>query len=85
MLIEEGKKAAVEGRLAAALRKYETAMVTLPEVRRFFIDVLPRVMPLYSAQVGMVVSRTGSVFGKAPKRQLHRTAIAVSGNAYTGN
>lgn len=34
VLIEEGKKAAAEGRLAAALRKYETAMVTLPEVRR---------------------------------------------------
>lgn len=33
VLIEEGKKAAAEGRLAAALRKYETAMVTLPEVR----------------------------------------------------
>ena len=32
VLIEEGKKAAAEGRLAAALRKYETAMVTLPEV-----------------------------------------------------
>eukprot|EP00904_Undaria_pinnatifida_P007154 jgi/Undpi1/3569/HiC_scaffold_16.g06941.m1 len=31
VLIEEGKKAAAEGRLAAALRKYETAMVTLPE------------------------------------------------------
>lgn len=32
VLVEEAKKAAVEGRLAAALRKYETAMVTLPEV-----------------------------------------------------
>ncbi|CAM9948336.1 unnamed protein product [Scytosiphon promiscuus] len=31
VLIEEGKKAAAEGRLSAALRKYETAMVTLPE------------------------------------------------------
>eukprot|EP00903_Cladosiphon_okamuranus_P006641 g6485.t1 len=31
VLIEEGKKAAAEGRLAAALRKYETAMVTLPQ------------------------------------------------------
>ncbi|CAN0418441.1 unnamed protein product [Pylaiella littoralis] len=31
VLIEEGKKAAEEGRLVAALRKFETAMVTLPE------------------------------------------------------
>lgn len=32
ILIEEGKNAVSEGRIAAALRKYETAMVTLPEV-----------------------------------------------------
>lgn len=32
-MIEEAKRAAAEGRLAAALRKYETAMVTIPEVR----------------------------------------------------
>lgn len=34
VLITEGKEAASEGRLAAALRNYETAMVTLPEVRK---------------------------------------------------
>lgn len=28
----EGKQAVEQGRLAAALRKYKTAMVTLPEV-----------------------------------------------------
>ena len=37
---------------------------------------------LYSAQVGMVVSR--SFDGRAPKKQLHSTPIAVSGSGYTG-
>ena len=38
---------------------------------------------LYSAQVEIIVSR--GVYGKAPKRQLRSTPIAVSGNAYTRN
>ena len=33
----------------------------------------------------MIVSRTGSVLGKAPKRQLRSTPIAVSGSGHTGN
>ena len=47
------------------------------------LDHLCEVKNLYSAQVGMLVSR--SVQGKAPKGQLHSSPIAVSGNDYTGN
>ena len=40
--------------------------------------------PTYSAQMGMIVSR--SVYGKVPKRKLLSTLIAASGNDYnTGN
>ena len=47
------------------------------------LDHLCEVNNMYSAQVGIIVSC--SVQGKSPKRQLHRTPIAVSGSAYTGN
>ena len=47
------------------------------------LDHLCEVKNIYFAQLGMIVSR--SIQGKAPKRQIHRTPIAVSGNAYTGN
>ena len=47
------------------------------------LDQSCEVNSLYSAQVGMVVLR--SVYGKAPKRQLHSAPIAVSGSDYTGN
>ena len=43
-------------------------------------DPLCEVNNLYSAQVGMIGSR--SVYDKTPERQLHSTPIAVSGNAY---
>ena len=47
------------------------------------LDRLCEVNNLHSAQVGMIVSL--SVQGKASKRQLHSSPIAVSGKAYTGN
>ena len=47
------------------------------------LDHLREVNNLYSAQEGMTVSR--SVYGKAPKRHLHSTPMAVSGSGYTGN
>ena len=40
-------------------------------------------LPLYFAQVGMIVSR--SVDGKAPERRLHSTPNAVFGSGHTGN
>ena len=46
------------------------------------LDHLCKVNILQSAPVGMVTSR--SIRGKAPKRQLHSTPIAVSGGGYTG-
>ena len=50
---------------------------------RVTVDQLCEVNNIYSARVGMIVSR--SVYGMSLKRQLHSTPIADSGNSFSEN
>ena len=60
-----------------------TIVKSIKPQRDHLLDRLWEVNKLNSAQVRIIVS--SSVYGEAPKRQLHSAPIAVSGNAYTGN
>ena len=49
------------------------------------LDPLCGVENFYSAQGERSYHVLGSVYGKAPTRQLHSTPVAVSGSGHTGN
>ena len=72
----------VNGQITTASNKRVRPPAPPPNPASLF-PRLCEVNNIFPAQVGMVVSR--SVYGKAPKRQLRSTPIAVSGSVCTGN